>query len=334
MGSVLISCLRRRAFPIRLADMTVSVPYAPKIAIIAYEGVQQSALYGLGEMFDVANSHVDEDTGQKIIHRVLLPSSLDGDQSVDAIILPPNLTAARGVGDQSLHRWIRKQHLSGTMMCSACAGSYWLGYAGILDGRPATTHWALEADFKSTFPKVHLSPEHILLDDNDIVTAGGVMAWVDLGVHLIGRWLGPSVVSRTCRQMLIDPTGREQRNYRSFRPNMTHKDQTVRALQLWMEGNAEADLSVGALAPQAGLSERSLHRKFSNSTGHSINRYVQELRVEKAKGFLELTALSVSEICWRVGYQDVSAFSRLFKSISGLTPGEYRHRFKINPLQI
>lgn len=314
--------------------MTKDMPNMPNVAIIAYEGVQQSALHGLREMFDVANMHVDEANGRKITHQVLTPSSIDGAQGIDAIILPPNLTGARGADDQNLHSWIRNQHLAGKIMCSACAGSYWLGYAGVLDGRPATTHWAFEADFRATFPEAILHPEQILLDDNDIVTAGGVMAWVDLGIHLIGRWLGPMVVSRTCRQMLIDPTGREQRNYRSFRPNMAHKDETIRALQLWMEGNAEADLSVGAMALRAGLSERSLHRRFSNSTGHSVNRYVQELRVEKAKGFLELTTLAVSEVCWRVGYQDVSAFNRLFKSISGLSPGEYRHRFGMNPLQM
>lgn len=312
--------------------MTDLVPNTPKVAIIAYDGVQRSALHGLGEMFDVANMHIEDDTERKIIHQVLTPPAIDSAQAIDAIILPPNLTGARGHDDQSLHQWIRHQHLEGTVICSACAGSYWLGHAGILDGRPATTHWALEADFRSTFPKVHLNPEHILLDDNDIVTAGGVMAWVDLGIHLIGRWLGPTVVSRTCRQMLIDPTGREQCNYRSFRPNMGHKNQTIRALQLWMESNVEADLSVGALALQAGLSERSLHRKFLNSTGLTVNQYGQELRIEKAKGFLELTALSVNEICWRVGYQDVSAFNRLFKSVSGLSAGEFRRRFKINSI--
>ena len=319
---------------IRLVDMTSFVPDAPKVAIIAYEGVQQSALFGLGEMFDVANRMVNVDIGLEISHQILTLPSIDDAQKVDAIILPPNLTGARGVDDGSLHRWIRSQHLSGTIICSACAGSYWLGHAGILDGRPATTHWALEEDFRSVFPKVQLKPEFILLDDNDIVTAGGVMAWVDLGVYLIGRWLGPTVVSRTCRQMLIDPTGREQRNYRSFRPDTAHKDQAIRALQLWMEGHTDEDLSLKALVSQTGLSGRSLQRKFLNCTGYSINRYVRELRVEKAKGLIELTKLSVSEVCWRVGYQDVSAFNRLFKSITGLSAGDYRRRFSIGHAQI
>ena len=142
--------------------MTNDVPYPPSIAIIAYDGVQQSALHGLSEMFDVANQYVGDGTGLMINHQVWAASSIDDVQVIDAIILPPNLTGTRGVNDLHLHRWIRNQHLAGTIVCSACAGSYWLGYAGVLDGRPATTHWALEADFRSTFPKVKLSPEHIL----------------------------------------------------------------------------------------------------------------------------------------------------------------------------
>ncbi|WP_283426076.1 GlxA family transcriptional regulator [Shimia sagamensis] len=291
-------------------------------------------MHGLGELFDVANSLIDEDLKPQITHQVLAPSETERVRNIDAVIIPPNLNGKRGEHDPKLHHWIVHQHLAGTIICSACAGSFWLGHAGILDGRPATTHWALEEDFRSHFPKVRLSPERILVDDNDIVTAGGVMAWVDLGIHLIGRWLGPTVVSQTCRQMLIDPTGREQRNYRSFRPNLAHRNQAIRALQIWMESNVDADLTVGALAIQAGLSPRSLHRKFLESTGHTVNQYVQELRIEKAKGLLELTAQTVSEICWQVGYKDVSAFNRLFKSISGLSAGEYRHRFRIHPTPV
>ena len=155
------------------------------------------------------------------------------------------------------------------------------------------------------------------------------MAWVDLGVHLIGRWLGPTAVSRVCRQMLIEPTERDQRNYRSFRPELTHKDQSIRSLQIWIEGHSDANLTVAALARQAGLSERSLHRKFTALTGLSVNRYIQEVRVEKAKGLLELTSLPVSDVCWQVGYRDVPAFCRLFKSITGISPGDYRNRFSL-----
>ncbi len=310
--------------------MTFDVRNTPSVAIVAYDGVQQSAVHGLGEMFDVASRLGVEGDGKKISHRVLNPEAIDRLVEFDAVIFPPNLTGARGEGDRALHDWIITQHKSGALLGSACAGSFWLAEAGVLDGRPATTHWALEAEFMSRFPKVHLQPERTLMDDNDIVTAGGVMAWVDLGVHLVGRWLGPSTVSRLCRQMLIEPTGRDQRNFRSFRPNLSHKDQVIRALQIWIEGNVGADLTVVTLARQAGVSERSLHRKFAAQTGLSVNRYVQEVRVEKAKGLLEMTADPVASVCWQVGYQDVSGFCRLFKSITGTSPGEYRSRFNIS----
>lgn len=176
---------------------------------------------------------------------------------------------------------------------------------------------------------MHLRPDYILLDEHDIVTAGGVMAWVNLGVHLVQRWMGPDVVSRVCRQMLIDPTGKEQRNYRSFRPNLTHTDDVIRNLQIWMEGPVDADLSGAVLARRAGLSLRTLQRRFSDNAGCTPSQYVQELRMEKAKGLLEQTSQPVSQICWAVGYHDVSAFCRLFKSVSGLSTSEYRQRFRI-----
>lgn len=314
---------------LRLADMTNNVPNAPNIGLASYEGAQMSAVLGLGDMFDVANRMAGPTAKTTITYDILTDPMLKSGSAYNAIVLPPNLVGARGNDDKNLHRWIKNQHQNGSTICSACAGAFWLGHAGILTGRPATTHWALEDEFKEAFPLVHLHPENILLDDNDIVTAGGVMAWMDLGLHLVRRWLGPEVVSRTCRQMLIDPTGREQRNYRSFRPNLAHKDPVIRAVQLWMEANAEADLTVSAIARRAGIPTRSLQRKFSGATGYSLNQYVQELRVEKAKGLLELTSLSVSEICWNVGYQDVSAFSRLFKSTSGLSARDYRRRFQV-----
>lgn len=155
------------------------------------------------------------------------------------------------------------------------------------------------------------------------------MAWVDLGLFLVRRWLGPDVVSRTCRHMLIDPQGREQRNYRTFRPRLDHGDASIRDLQRWMERNAILDLALPTLATEAGMSERTFQRRFAEATGLPVTRYVQELRIEKARGLLERTKMPVSEVCWAVGYADASAFSRLFRAICGVSAGEYRRRFSV-----
>ena len=310
--------------------MTKNMPNTPKhvtIALVAYEGVQMSALLGIGDLLDVANRFALALGGKQIGYTIVRVGDLPLTSQFDAVVLPPNLNGKRGQSDILLHAWLTDQHRDGATICSACAGAFWLGYAGILDGRPVTTHWALEDEFRAAFPSAMLHPEHLLIDDHDIVTAGGVMAWVDLGLYLIKRWFGPDIVSQTCRQMLIDPHGREQRNYRSFRPKLNHADDTIRDVQRWMEKNVASDLSVTTLAQQASLSDRTLQRRFTEATGLPISKYVQELRIEKARGLLERTAKPISEICWAVGYEDVSAFSRLFKSISGVSAKDYRKRF-------
>ena len=312
--------------------MTKDVPDAPsstQIALVAYEGVQMSAVLGMGDLLDVANRYARETSNGQIAYSIVRSDELSPAAHFDAIVMPPNLVGARGGSELDVHAWIKGQHKTGATLCSACAGAFWLGHAGMLDGRSVTTHWALEDEFRSAFPRALLYPEHLLIDDHDIVTAGGVMAWVDLGLYLIKRWLGSDIVSKTCRHMLIDPHGREQRNYRSFRPKLDHNDAAIRDLQRWMEESFASDLSIATLANRASLAVRTLQRRFSAATGLPVSRYVQELRVEKARSMLERTNKPISEICWAVGYEDTSAFSRLFKSISGLSANDYRKRFSI-----
>ncbi len=306
-----------------------NAPREPRVALVAYEGVQESAIFGMQDVLNVSNRIAGQLGGGRIAYETLRHEQFTQARSFDAIVLPPNLSGARGGENWDLIEWIAERHSEGATACSACAGAFWLGHAGLLDCRPATTHWALEEEFRRAFPKAMLHPEHLIVDDHDIVTAGGVMAWVDLGLYLVRRWLGPEVLSRTCRHMLIDPKGREQRNYRSFRPRLDHGDAPIRALQRWMEKHAADDLSVPILADQAGLSVRTLQRRFSTATGLPVREYLQELRIEKARGLLERTAMPVSEICWAVGYEDTSTFSRLFRSVCGLSASDYRRRFAV-----
>lgn len=303
--------------------------HAPTLGLVAYDGVQMSAVLGLQDLFQVASTISQRMDGSNLNAVVLTPDDLDVDIAMDVIILPPNLSGARGASDVAQHNWIKTQHARGALVCSVCAGAFWLGHSGLLDGRPVTTHWALEQEFQTAFPKADLLPEHILIDDNDIVTAGGLMAWLDLGLFLVNRFLGSDILSQTARHLLIDPQGRDQRNYRSFTPTLTHGDPDVLRVQHWMEGNVGADASGRRLASICGTSERSFLRKFGDATGHSPNTYLRLLRIEKARGMLERTRMNVSQISWAVGYGDVSAFCRVFKTVTGLTPREYRTRFSV-----
>ena len=303
------------------------------IAIFAYPGVQMSAVLGLADLFAIANRAADQLGDQAggigLMVTQVTPQTMDDPDLglFEAVVLPPSLERSRVAAEAAIHAWLRKQHDGGALMCSVCAGAFWLGHSGLLKGRPATTHWALEEEFRETFPDIQVNAEHLLIDDNDIVTAGGLMAWLDLGLFIVNRWLGPQVVSQTARQLLIDPGGREQRNYRSFRPPLTHGDRAILSLQHWMEGHVDRQITVKDLAARALLSDRTFLRRFKAATGSTPSAYMQNLRIEKARGLLERTRIPVSEIGWNVGYQDSSAFSRVFRATTGLTAGEYRNRF-------
>ena len=302
------------------------------IAIVAYPGVQMSAVLGLGDLFMIANRNSQHHGAAIQLKVTQVCVQTMGDTALDpfkVVILPPSLEQSRDMQDKTIHAWLRAQHAAGALMCSVCAGAFWLGHSGLLKGRSATTHWALEEAFRSTFPDTQVNADHLLIDDNDIVTAGGLMAWLDLGLFIVNRWLGPQVVSKTARHLLIDPSGREQRNYRSFRPPLTHGDRAILALQHWLEGHVDAEITIKAMAGRTHLSTRTFLRRFKAATGYSPNSYVQNLRVEKARGLLERTRIPVSEIGWKVGYQDTSAFSRVFRAKTGLTAGDYRNRFGV-----
>ncbi len=303
----------------------------PSIAILVYPGVQMSAVLGLGDLFLIANRSSRRQGGGQLTVTQVTPQMIQDPPTgrFAAVVLPPSLERARGGDEGAVHDWLRRQHRAGALMCSVCAGAFWLGHSGLLKGRPVTTHWALEEEFRTAFPDSQLNAEHLLVDDHDIVTAGGLMAWLDMGLFLVKRWLGPQVVSETARQLLVDPSGREQRNYRSFRPSLTHGDAAILALQHWLEGNADSEVTVKSMARRAGLSGRTFLRRFKAATGFTPNAYLQNLRIEKARGLLERTRIPVGEIGWRVGYLDPSAFSRVFRATTGLTAGDYRNRFGV-----
>ena len=301
------------------------------IAILAYPHVQMSAVLGLEDLFVIANRMARQLDGPVLQISRLTKSTLKdtGESDFRAVILPPSLHPSRGREEKEIQDWLRARHRAGSLMCSVCAGAFWLGHSGLLAGRPVTTHWALEDEFRQSFPDARLEAEHLLIDDHDIVTAGGLMAWLDMGLFIVNRWLGAQLVAQTARHLLIDPGGREQRNYRSFRPSLTHGDGAILAVQLWLEGNMEAKTGVKSLAERARLSDRSFLRRFKAATGYTPSAYMQNLRIEKARGLLERSRLPIGEIAWKVGFQDLSAFSRLFRKTTGLTAGAYRKRFRV-----
>lgn len=216
------------------------------------------------------------------------------------------------------------------MICTVCGGAFLLGETGLLEGRSVTTHWAHADIFRERFPGARLDTDRLLIDDGDLISAGGLMAWIDLGLKLVDRFLGPIIMAETARYLLVDPPGREQRYYSAFSPVLNHGDAAVLKVQHWLQATGAKEMSLATLASKAGLEERTFLRRFRKATGRTAVDYCQRLRAGKAREMLQFTTLPVEAIAWNVGYSDAGAFRKVFIRITGLTPGEYRQRFSVN----
>jgi len=250
------------------------------------------------------------------------------DGAPQVVILPPCLDDTAEQPLAACYRdWLREQHAAGVLLASVCAGAFALAEAGLLDGRTVTTHWALAAQMAARFPQVQVQPERMVIDDGDLITAGGLMAWTDLGLALVTRLLGPTIAAETARYLVVDLNRESQRHFSSFAPSLDHGDAAVLGVQRWLQAEGGVEASLTDMATRAGLGERTFLRRFRSATGLKPTEYCQQLRVSKARELLEFSRQSIEQVAWQVGYADSGAFRKVFTRLVGLSPGDYRRRF-------
>jgi transcriptional regulator GlxA family with amidase domain len=316
------------------------------IGIVLYPGVQLSAAMGLTDLFKVAGrtAYDAEPASPRLRVRhlrieseaepvVVFDSDPDaigeGTGPCDVLILPPSLEPPISADAAApIARWLRARHGEGSVLASVCAGAFLLAETGLLAGRAVTTHWGAADAFHDRFPDVALDTDRLIIDGGDIISVGGLMAWTDLGLKLVERFLGPVAMAQTARMLLVDPPGREQRYYSGFAPRLTHGDSAIVKAQHFLQANGGKEARLAILAEQAGLEERTFLRRFQKATGMTATDYAQRLRVVKAQELLQFGPLPVERIAWEVGYSDPGAFRKIFFRIVGLSPGEYRQRFR------
>ncbi len=318
-------------------------PPPPEIGVALYPHAQLAAVHGLTDLFAVAERLSHERLGAsepllRVSHlscggpdgRMIrtfdtLPGA-GGDPAV--LILPPSLGAPpTREGLDALIDFLAARHGAGAILASVCAGAFVLAETGLLNGRTATTHWACADALAERFRDVRVDADKLVIDDGDIITAGGLMAWTDLGLALVDRLLGPTAMIETARFLLVDPPGREQRYYSVFAPRLAHGDAAILRVQHWLQKTDPRDVSAGAMAAQAGLEDRTFLRRFRRATGFTPVEYRQHLCVGRAREMLEATTRPIDQIAWRAGYDDPGSFRKVFIKITGLTPGDYRRRF-------
>lgn len=215
---------------------------------------------------------------------------------------------------------------AGTLVSASCYGTFMLAESGLLDGAEATTTWWMAAEFRKRYPEVRLDADRAMVDGGRCLTAGAMTAHTDLTLHVLRRLYGASLAREVAGIMLVDGARESQRPFMALRRSFD--DPLVQRAADWMAARSGECLSAQDLAAALNVSYRTLHRRFDTGAGMAPLAYLQALRVERAKELLESTRLSLEQIIESIGYSDVSAFRRLFLRSAGLSPAQYRQRFK------
>lgn len=327
--------------------MTKSMPTGPmrEIGIVLYPGVQPAAVHGITDLLAVADAFAAERPAEgrrlRITHWRPEPSGVSDPCVYDSrpgtapwpsvLVLPPTMVNLPSPEtSERLARWLAGHHAAGVTLVSVCSGAYVLAATGLLDGRAASTHHSFAERLGESFPRIQIDIERRIVDHGDVMTAGGFMAWVDIGLLLVDRFLGAGVRAETARFMFADQARRAQEYFAGFPPPAPHADEAVRKAQEWIHIRDGGNLTLGELAAKSGLEKRTFQRRFAAATGMTPAEYCRQVRISRARELLEAGDAPIKAISESLGYREVPSFSRVFRKSTGQTPAAYRRRFGLS----
>ncbi|MFF9705484.1 GlxA family transcriptional regulator [Streptomyces griseofuscus] len=215
----------------------------------------------------------------------------------------------------------------GTRLVSICTGSYVLAAAGLLDGRPATTHWNLAPEFRRAYPKVRLDEDVLFVDDGDLLTSAGVAAGVDLCLHMIRRDHGAAAANRAARMCVVPPWRDGGQAQYIDRPVPEPTVAGTTAIRAWALEHLGEPLTLARLAEHARMSLRSFTRRFRDEVGMPPVQWLTAQRLELAKQLLETTDLSIDLVAHRAGFGTANSLRAHMRTAFGVSPASYRRTF-------
>jgi len=248
---------------------------------------------------------------------------------IDTLVVAGGTGARKAEDDQALVAWIAEAATRSRRVTSVCTGAFLLARARLLDGRRATTHWASCGDLAKRYPAVSVDPDPIFVRDSEIATSAGVTAGMDLALALVEEDLGRETALEAARWLVLflqRPGGQTQ--FSAQLAAQTADRAPLRELQAWIPDHLDADLSVPALARRSQMSDRNFARAFRRETGMTPAAYVEAARVERARIALETGDLAIEAIARQAGFGTVETMRRAFRRRVGVSPIDYRDRFR------
>ncbi|MFJ6907003.1 GlxA family transcriptional regulator [Streptomyces griseoluteus] len=216
----------------------------------------------------------------------------------------------------------------GTRFASICVGGYVLAAAGLLDGRPATTHWTHADRFQELFPEVRVDADVLFIDDGDVLTSAGVAAGIDLCLHMVRRDHGTAVANDVARRMVVPPHRDGGQAQYIHRPLPEPQLATTTAARAWALGRLHEPLQLRDLAEREAMSVRTFTRRFREEVGVSPGQWLTAQRVELARQLLESTDLSVDQVARDAGFGTAQSMRQHLQQALGVTPTAYRRTFR------
>lgn len=261
----------------------------------------------------------------------LYPEQLLGETTQNDLVLIPALMGdmkeaiAKNIGVLS---WIRGQYEQGAELASLCVGAFLLAETGLLDHKRCATHWAFYPEFKTRYPAVNLVEGCIVTEEQRIYTGGGANFYWNLLLYLVEKYTDREMAILCAKYFSIDIARDSQSAFMIFKGQKNHADLEIRRAQEYIETHYNEKIGVELLAERVALSRRSFERRFKKATGNTVVEYLQRVKIEAAKRDFERSHKNINEVMYDVGYTDSKAFRTVFKRISGLTPVEYKNRYK------
>jgi AraC family transcriptional activator FtrA len=222
---------------------------------------------------------------------------------------------------------VRSAHRRGARLVTICSGVFVLAAAGLLDGKRATTHWRYVERLRARFPKIHVEPDVLYVDEGDILTSAGSAAGIDLCLHIVRLDYGARIANQVARRLVVPPQ-REggQAQYVPAPVRAESSGGLARVLD-WAQSRLDEPLSVDALARRAMMSTRTFARRFRAETGTTPHQWLTHQRLLAAQQRLETSAASIDEIAQAVGLQTAATLRLHFRRALRTTPTAYRHKF-------
>jgi transcriptional regulator GlxA family with amidase domain len=252
---------------------------AHEIGIVDYPGAQVASILGLTDLFSIASTIAleqgrSDQTALRVTHwkpidsfdahlSCVYDSATYGIPQPRTLIIPPTMVDPDPDIPAGVVTWVRNRHAAGTTLVSLCSSTFILAATGLADGQSVAAHQICAEALARRFPKIVVETDRRIVDHGAIITAGVFLSWVDIGLFLVDRILGPGIRAETARFILDDPAAGETRYFTGFAPPLTHGDRAVLKAQEWVHMRDGRGVSLAALATAAGLERRTLLRRFA-----------------------------------------------------------------------